>query len=155
MKKLTFKVNNRFWFFLFTLKKLPSLWFWGIRVIQCNEKSCSIKIGYSWFTKNPFKSIYFSALSGAGELSTGLLVQNKVNEVGHTSMLVIKAESHFLKKATGNILFTCEEGDKVNDAFQSLRKSGDSLYLVLHSKGYNEDGVEVANFSFTWALKKR
>jgi hypothetical protein len=150
-----YKVKNKMRFYFFTLFRLPSLWFWGIRVIQIDEKICVIKIGYSWFTKNPFKSIYFSALAGAGELSTGLLVQNKVNETGYISMLVVKAESHFLKKAIGNVFFTCDEGDKVNSAFKKLQKSGDNVILELHSKGYNEEGVEVANFLFTWSLKKR
>ncbi|MFZ1703509.1 MAG: DUF4442 domain-containing protein [Saprospiraceae bacterium] len=149
------KVRNKWWFSIFKMAKLPSLWFWGVKVVGFTERHCSISIKYSWYSKNPFQSIYFSALSGAGELSTGLLVQNKAMEKSNVSMLVVHAESHFTKKATGTIIFTCNEGEAVTKSFESLQKAGDQTKLVLRSVGVNELGEEVANFMFTWSLKKR
>ncbi|MBK8620602.1 MAG: DUF4442 domain-containing protein [Saprospiraceae bacterium] len=155
MDSFTRKINNKWLFSLFTLSKLPSLWFWGIRVDSFSPLGCKIALKYSWFTKNPFQSIYFSALSGAAELSTGLLVQRLALAKGNVSMLVVKAECYFTKKATGNIVFFCQQGEEVETAFQSLVNSGDTTQLVLQSIGKNEAGDEVARFSFTWALKKK
>lgn len=155
MDGFTQKINNKWLFSIFTLTKLPSLWFWGVRVDSFTPSACNILIKYSWFTKNPFHSVYFSALSGAAELSTGLLVQRLALSKGNVSMLVVKADSHFIKKATGNIVFYCQQGNEVDLAFQSLVKSGDTTQLVLQSIGKNEAGDEVARFSFTWSLKKK
>lgn len=119
-----------------------------------DTRKCCIKISYSWFTKNPFQSIYFSALSGASELSTGLLLHSIAASTGRISMLVIKSEAEFLKKAKGNILFCCEQGDAVQKLFETLQKPGDSGELVLHSNGINERGEIIARFIFTWSLKR-
>lgn len=155
MDSFTRKINNKWLFSIFTLSKLPSLWFWGFRVDSFSPSGCKIALKYSWFTKNPFQSIYFSALSGAAELSTGLLVQRLALEKGNVSMLVVKAECYFTKKATGKILLFCDQGEDVEAAFQILVKAGDTTQLVLQSIGKNEAGDEVARFSFTWALKKK
>ena len=149
------KINNAFLFYLYTLKNLPTLWFWGLKVALFDEHRCCVRISYSWFTKNPFQSIYFSALSGAAELSTGLLVQKFALATGRISMLVVKSEAEFLKKAKGSILFCCEEGDATQKLFATLQQPGDSGELVLHSNGVNEKGEIVARFIFTWLLKKK
>lgn len=148
-------LKNRIGFSLFTFFKLPSLWFWGVRVDTLNEEVCRIKIRYSWFTKNPFQSVYFSALSGAAELSTGLPVQRWATKEGNVSMLVIKSEAHFLKKAKGTIIFECNEVEKIAQTFSGLTKSGDHTELELHSEGRDKNNVIVATFTITWSLKKR
>lgn len=147
--------TNNYVFKIFTLMKLPSLWFWGVRVLKNNEEVCQTVIRYSWFTKNPFKSIYFSSLFGAAELSTGLLVQRKALEKKNISMLVIRSEAEFTKKAIGRIVFTCIEGAQVTEIFENLRQTGDQAILVLHSEGLDDSGQIVGKFSFTWSLKKR
>lgn len=147
--------RNNYAFSLYTLKNLPSLWFWGVRVRNLSYDSCTTTVRYSWFTKNPFQSIYFSTLSGTAELSTGLLVRQLALEKKDVSMLVVKAEAAFIKKAIGTITFSCLEGEKVTHAFEGLRQSGDMAQLVLHSEGRDAMNQVVASFSFTWALKKR
>lgn len=142
-------------FRVFTFIKLPSLWFWNVRVLECDEALCNTAIRYSWFTKNPFNSIYFSTLFGAAELSTGLLVQRKANEKKNISMLVIRSEAEFTNKASGRIIFTCTEGNLVGEVFERLIHSGDQATLVLRSEGKNESGQVIGQFSFTWSLKKR
>src|SRR5262245_44535674 len=41
----------------------------GLKVEVLDGYKCSVSVPYSWRTKNPFGSIYFAALSMAGELS--------------------------------------------------------------------------------------
>lgn len=92
--------------------KLPTLWWWGVKVKILTEDRCAISMRYSWFNQNPFRSAYFAALCGAGELSTGLLVQQKTRELD-MSMLLVSIEARFVKKATGIITFTCTEGQRI------------------------------------------
>jgi hypothetical protein len=155
MDSYTKKITNPVLFYIFTLRKLPSLWFWGVRVAHFDSLKCCIRISYSWFTKNPFQSVYFSALSGAAELSTGLLVQKRALEKGNVSMLVIRSEAVFIKKAKGDILFCCDEGALVDSAFLTLQNAGSSAELELQSQGFNQQGELVARFRFTWALKRK
>ena len=48
----------KFRFFLFT--KLPAAFFAGLRIHHFDANTCVVRIRYSWFSMNPFKSIYFA-----------------------------------------------------------------------------------------------
>ena len=87
-------------------------------------------------------------------MSTGFLVMQEIqNSNRKVSMLVTHQEGNFLKKATGTIKYSCNEGDKIQEAIQKSIKTGEGQVIELNSKGFNESGVEVANFQFQWSLK--
>jgi len=148
-------INNPIKFFGFMLFRLPSLLFWGIRVKNMDNDHCQIHIPFNWRTKNPFKSIYFAALSGAAELSTGLLVQKNVFENGTFSMLVVESIANFHKKADTDIVFSCDQGREVNAFFATLDKPNASGTLLLTSVGRNKNNQIVAEFKFKWSLKRK
>jgi len=100
---------KRRWYFL---TNLPSLWFWGVRVEAVQSDHCVIYLPHNWRSKNPFRSIYFSALCGAGELASGVLAQTKCQS-NNVSMLVTEMEAKFHKKAVGGIRFRCDEGLRI------------------------------------------
>ncbi|RMF25391.1 MAG: DUF4442 domain-containing protein, partial [Bacteroidetes bacterium] len=58
---------------LYFLKNLPSALWWGLRVRAISAEQAEVTIPFNWRTQNPFRSIYFAALAGAGELATGVL----------------------------------------------------------------------------------
>ena len=98
-----------FRFFLFT--KLPAAFFAGLRIHYFDDLKCVVRIRYSWFSQNPFHSIYFAVEAMAAEMSAGMLAFGQVYQRDPAvSMLVEKVEASFTKKATGVILFTCEDG---------------------------------------------
>ncbi|KXK39869.1 MAG: DUF4442 domain-containing protein [Saprospiraceae bacterium] len=136
------------------LMKLPSVFWWGISIRSLNEESCEVTIPYSWRTQNPFKSIYFAALNGAGELSTGALCQMYIAGLGSYSMLVTQFRSEFYKKATTKVTFSCSQGRKVHEVLSSLQ-SGSFSTLELESVGKNTNGEVVARIFVTWSFKKR
>ncbi|MGB3545398.1 MAG: hypothetical protein WBA17_00375, partial [Saprospiraceae bacterium] len=49
----------------FFLRKLPTLFWWGVRVKSATEDRAEVTIPYTWRTQNPFKSVYFAAQAGA------------------------------------------------------------------------------------------
>ncbi len=59
----------------YMLWRLPSLIFWGVKVARIDETASTVTLKHKWTNQNPFGSVYFSALNGAAELSTGILVQ--------------------------------------------------------------------------------
>ncbi|MBP6397124.1 MAG: DUF4442 domain-containing protein [Saprospiraceae bacterium] len=139
----------------YMLWRLPSLIFWGIKVKSIDHLSATVAMKHGWTNQNPFGSVYFSALNGAAELSTGILVQAAMQGRSPFSMLVVESRAQFHKKAKGRLLFACSQGDEVANALQQLDQSGGHTTLWLHSSATNEAGETVGEFSFLWALKKK
>jgi phage terminase large subunit-like protein len=98
----------------FTFLQLPSAFFSGVRVAEANAKECVTTVKYKWFSKNPFRSTYFACLSMAAEMSSGILAMAHAYKRQPTvSMLVVRMEAHYHKKAVGRTNFICEDGDVI------------------------------------------
>ena len=143
----------QFWFFKW--RRLPSLRFWGVRLQQLDTQSCAIAISYKRSTQNPFRSIYFAALAGAGELSTGALILVHTSGAVPVSMLVTHCEMNFTKKGLGTVVFTCADGQRIEQAIAGLAAEGDTAQIVLTCSGIDEAGDEVCNMAIQWSLKRR
>lgn len=150
------KIAYGFKYRLFLATKLPAAFFVGLRLVLLNEQQCVVKIKHTWFNKNPFNSMYFAAEAMAAEMASGLLA------FGHSykkrpaiSMLVVKMEIDFIKKATGTILFTCEEGEAIKQVIDSCLQSNKGETITIKSIGTNENKEVVANFSITWSFKAK
>jgi hypothetical protein len=137
------------------LKMLPSLFFWGVKVKSLTEEASIVTIKHNWRNQNPFGSVYFSALNGAGELSTGVLVQMHCQGNDSYSMLVVASSAAFIKKAKGRISFFCNDGQMVKEIIDKLDVNHPSVSFTLRANAVDEVGDEVANFTFTWSVKKR
>jgi hypothetical protein len=144
----------KFRFFLFT--KLPAAFFAGLRIQQFDANACVVRIRYSWFSMNPFKSIYFAVEAMAAELCSGMLAFSQVYQrTPKVSMLVVKMEVAFLKKATGVILFTCEDGQMIQNAIHDAIATGEGKTIVCKSVGKNSANEIVAEFNITWSFKAK
>ena len=139
----------------YMLWRLPSLIFWGVKVSNINETTSTVTMKHRWTNQNPFGSIYFSALNGAAELSTGILVQAAIQGKNPFSMLVVESKASFYKKAKGIITFKCSQGDEVQNTIDALNSEGGDSTLWLSSKATNEAGELIGEFAFKWALKKK
>ena len=136
--------------------KLPSAYWYGVRVKSIDTEKCLVSVKLNWFNKNPFKSIFWAVQGMAAELSTGMLVTKQINERKiNVSMLVISNSSNFYKKAVGRINFYCEQGSEVKNIFDKLDKKNPTNKIILHSKGIDEAGDIVSEFKFEWSLKKK
>jgi hypothetical protein len=150
------KISNpiRFGFFLAT--KLPAAFFVGLRLNQIDEEQCTIGVRHSWFSKNPFRSMYFAAEAMAAEMSIGLLAFGYIYKQPSTvSMLVIKMEADYFKKGTGKLRFTCNDGKAIENAIAETLRTGQGITLICESVGKNEADQTVATFKFTWSFKAK
>jgi hypothetical protein len=147
-------LRNSLKFFLFKLTKLPSLAFWGVKLGKLDESSCQIKMKLGWSNKNPFGSLYFSALAGAGELSTGLPVLLAAQGNGDFSMLVVGSTASFTKKAKGTVTFSFDGVEEVLQKLANL-KLDESSQFTLTSIGRDESNDIIGEFSYHWSIKKR
>jgi hypothetical protein len=143
-------------FRMFLLSQLPNAFFAGLRVKELDETICQVSVPYKWFTKNPFRSTYFACLSMAAEMSTGILCLVHLHKRNPpVSMLVVKVESEYFKKAAGKTFFTCEEGLMIREVIEHAIERGEAKTFRARSIGKNAEGLIVAQFFITWSFKVR
>lgn len=141
------------WFYY--LRQLPTLVFWGVRIRLCTQDRAEVTIPFSWRTQNPFRSTYFAALCGAGELSTGVLGLRAMEGKGKISMLVVSLEASFVKKANSLTTFTCTDGPAFRAAIQKALETGEGQTLTAVSQGIQANGEKVAEVRITWSFKAK
>ncbi len=148
--------TNKFKMRLFMLKNLPLGFFVGLRVIHVDKQGAQVSVPFKYLNKNPFQSIYFAVLAMAAELSTGILAMASVFEASvPVSMLVYDMNAQFTKKATGRIIFKCEQGEEISKAVEESLADGEGKIVTVKSVGRNQEGVQVAEFHFTWTFKPK
>ena len=148
--------RNSFLLRLSFLSSLPAAFFAGLKAKEVTDEKVVTVVKYSWFTKNPFQSIYFACLAMAAELSTGLLLIDLTTDSKPAiSTLIVKNEASYYKKATGTILFTCSDGALIKEKVQQAITTGQGVLIEATSTGRNEKGEVVAEFKFTWSIKTK
>jgi Domain of unknown function (DUF4442) len=145
--------NGKMWFYF--LSKLPSAWFWGMKIKSVNQDTGIVNLPYNWFSKNPFHSIYFAAQTGAAELSTGLLGMIAIEDKPPMSMLITSVEGEFVKKADSLTTFTCNDGGKIRETVELAITSGAGQPVTVTSIGVDSYGDVVSRFKFTWSFKTK
>ncbi|UAB75691.1 DUF4442 domain-containing protein [Mesoflavibacter sp. SCSIO 43206] len=138
----------------YTMFKLPSAYICGVRTKSISDQNCVVTVKHKWINQNPFKSMFWAVQGMAAEFSTGALVIAKIQESGQKiSMLVTTNKAVFTKKATGKITFTCNDGNKIDQAIAQTIKTGKGQTVWMQSQGVNQDGVVVSTFDFEWSIK--
>lgn len=150
--KSIFELLNPLKFKYYFHKYIPSIIFWGVKLDELDETKCTTTVPFKRKTQNPFKSIYFSALAGTAELSTGLLLMAKLEQQKESfSMLVIKFEMEFHKKADDTVYFSCNQGQELD---QILEQMDEKAIIPLKTYGKIGDTI-VAEATIHWTIKKR
>jgi len=150
------KFSNSFKFRLILFKILPMGFLSGMRITELNEELCRVSVPFKWLNKNPFKSIFWAVLGMAAEMSSGALVTlYTYGKKPSISLLVSKCGAEFVKKSTGKIVFTCNDGLLIKNAVEEAIQTKESVEIETYMEGVNTDGETVAKFKFTWSLKQR
>lgn len=134
--------------------KLPAAYFCGVRTKHIDKNKCLVTVKHKWINQNPFKSMFWAVQGMAAEFSTGALMISKIQDSGkRVSMLVTSQTATFTKKATGRIVFTCNDGHLIDQALEKTIATGEGQTLWMESVGVNQDGVVVSTFKFQWSVK--
>ena len=149
-------VLNHFKFSMYMLSKLPMGWLARLRVVALDSEKASVTIPFYYWTKNPFRSMYFAAQSMAAEMSTAVLALSLVHgSKPSISMLVSDLQATFGKKASTKITFTCTQGQAIANAVQKAKDTGEAQTVTAISVGTDTHGDVVSEFSITWSFKAR
>lgn len=150
------KIRNPFIFRFFLWQKLPAAFWSGVQLQSIDYTQATASVPFKRFTQNPFRSTYFACLAMAAELATGVFGMIALAAAPKkVSMLVVKLEAEYFKKATERIYFTCVDGDKIFAAIEKTIATGEATEVKCESIGKNAAGELIAKFYLTWSYKAK
>jgi len=142
------------------LLKIPVLFFLSPSVVELDDYRCVVKIPLTRRAKNHLGSMYFGALAAGADCAGGLIAWKLGDEFaaqGRKVSLVFKDfQAEFLKRAEGDVLFTCDEGQTIRRFVEQVAVSGQRENLPVHVTATvpSKFGDEpVARFTLTLSLK--
>jgi len=86
-----------------------------------------------------------------GALALGHLYKRKPT----VSMLVVKTEGEYFKKAVDKTTFVCEDGSQIKKMIEEAVESGEGRTIRAKTIGKNKTGELVAEFFITWSFKAK
>ena len=150
------RLTNLNSFNTYTFFKLPSAWWSGVRLTKVTDQLVEVSVKHRWFNQNPFGSMFWAVQGMAAELSTAVfLIWTIKKSKQAVSMLVLKNQAIFKKKAKGRIRFHCTQVQAAVDSVNQAIESGEPVSVKLKSIGTDPSGDIVSEFEFEWSLKKK
>ena len=138
-------------FRIFTILKMPSSAFVGLKITQFSTESCTTTIPGGWRTQNPFRSMYWAVQGMAAEMTTGAFpfaISRSISQ--NLRMYVIGVESDFIRRARGKIVFKCSNLFDAYNAIEETLKTKEPVNCDLISTGKDSSGEVVSKWIFRW-----
>lgn len=149
---------------LFGWWKIPLLFAVAPRVVEFTEERCVVKIPLNRMTRNHLSSMYFGALCIGADCAGGLMAMRLIQQKGLRIALLFKEfKAEFLKRAEGDVFFTCAQGAEVKalveraaNSFERENLPVQVIATVRKNKGpEGADRLLVAKFELVLSLKRR
>ena len=156
--RLSSKTKANYYLTLFSITKIPLLWFCRPKVINISDDSIEIKVPLKRRTKNHLKSMYFGALSVGADITGGFLAMMCIQKSNRKVALIFKDfRADFLKRAEGDVHFICNEGNKISELVNKTIESGQRENMIVHIDAIVPSISEdiVAKFELTLSLKDK
>lgn len=144
----------------FGFLKIPLLFFISPSVVELSDEKCVVKVPLSRRTMNHLRSMYFGALSAGADCAGGLIAMRLIQTEGNGKVSLIFKDFHadFLKRAEGDVYFTCTQGAEVQALVRKTIASGEreSMAVNVTATVPSKLGDEpVAKFVLTLSLKRK
>jgi len=144
---------------LFGLTKIPLLFFIRPSVVEIDSRRVVVKVPLRRRTKNHLGVMYFGVLAAGADCAGGLLAMRLIMESGKNISLIFGGfTADFLKRAEGDVLFTCEDGEAITRLVEQAIGGTERVETPVHVVATVPDrlGTEpVARFTLLLSLKKR
>lgn len=134
--------------------QIPIAWIAGVRLESFEKHKVQTYVELDLLNQNPFKSMFWAVQGMAAEFSGGMMLLAKVQATGQNiSTLVVGLETIFTKKAVGKIVFTCDQGELIDEKIKEAIDTKEGVTFQVISIGIDQNGDQVAKFKFTWSIK--
>ena len=144
---------------LFGLTKIPLLLYVRPSVVEISDEKVVVKIPLRRRTKNHLRAMYFGALAMGADCAGGLIAMQQIMESRENISLLFKnLSAEFLKRAEGDVYFTCTEGLAISDLVREAIHSEDRLEMPVHITATVPDKLgdePVAVFTLLLSIKKK
>ena len=157
-KLITEKTRETLALRLFGLTKIPLLFYVGVSVTEITPERMVVRIPLRRRTKNHLGSMYFGALCIGADVAPGAYAMYLIRQQpARISMVFKDFQAEFLKRAEGDVHFTCEQGKEiaalVAQAAASDERVERQLDVIATVPSLSEEPV--ARFKLTISLKRR
>ena len=157
--KFSDKIKANYYLIVFSISKIPLLWFCRPKIISISSKSIEIKIPLKRRTKNHLNSMYFGALSVGADITGGFLAMMCIQKTKKKVALIFKDfKADFLKRAEGDVHFVCNEGkiiqSMINDVVEKKIRVNQPINVIAYVPDKLGD-EPVAKFSLTLSIKAK
>ena len=143
----------------FGFTKIPMLAFVRPSVVDWTDERIELRIPLSRRTKNHLGCMYFAALAAGADLAAGFLAMQAIRQGDQAVSLIFKnLHADFLKRAEGDVHFTCDQGVKLKRLVDKAIKSGERVEMavpVIATVPRLLRDEPVAKFKLTLSLKKK
>ena len=144
---------------LWTLFRIPLLFFLRPSVVEVSSERTVVRIPLTRRSRNHLGSMYFGALCAGADLAGALTAMRRIEASGRSVSLIFKdVRARFLRRAEGDVLFTCEDGAAVGALVERAIRSGEREELpvtILARVPGDPAGAPAAEFVLTLSLKRR
>lgn len=122
---LTKKVAGTVALRYFGFRKIPMLFFCRPSLVECDDKKVTLSIALKHRTRNHLGSMYFGALAVGADCAAVLIAMNQIKSSGENVSLIFKSLSaNFLKRAEGDVHFTCVQGAEITALVMQAIETG-------------------------------
>lgn len=146
-------------FKLVGLFQIRMIGFAGAKLISYSEDKTVIRIPLNWRTKNHLGSMYFGALATGADVTGAWIAFDYLARTKAPVSIVFKdIHANFLKRADGDVHFTCTDGPEVVQAFKATIADGERKNLelkVVATVPSKYDDEPVAEFNMTLSMRAR
>lgn len=153
MWKETWKV--RMW----ALWNVPLLAWVRPRVTELTIHRAVVRIPLGRRTRNHLHSMYFAVLCAGADCAGGIMAMRGIERSGHRISLIFGAfQAEFLRRASGDVDFVCEQGDEIAELVARTVASGERETMPVRVEAFVDEAegrVCVARFELALSLKRR
>lgn len=151
--------KRTFQLWLFGFFKVPMIFWLRPRVVSLTNQEAKIMIPLKRRSKNHLNSMYVGALCVGADIAGGIQVMNVIGgDLRKISFAFKDIQGEFLKRPEANVLFTCLEGEKVQEIVKKtmLSKERESVTVTVTATTPSISGDEpVARFNLTVSVRYR
>tara|TARA_B100000683_G_scaffold40237_1_gene35587 strand:- start:100 stop:585 length:486 start_codon:yes stop_codon:yes gene_type:complete len=113
---------------LFAWWTIPLLAISGAKIIALDKRSVKVRIKHWWLTKNHIGGIYLGTQAIGADITGGALVLNAMNESDKKVSVAFKSmQCEFLKRPEADMIFTCNDGEIVDQMMEETFKTGERV----------------------------
>ena len=150
-------IRNTWYLRYFGLTRIPLLFYVRPSVVEKTGHRVAIRIPLRRRTKNHHGSMYFAALAIGADCAVGLLAVELIGRRQKKISFIFKDfNAEFYRRATGDVVFSCDQGERIAGLVARAAESKERVELPLYATATvpAENEEPVARFRLTLSMKQ-